>query len=79
MRCVAGAFGYFIGGMLGEIDIYLPVDGQIALLVLTGVAFRFGLADDRPAKTAVPPARELAAECNPFALFAHAGQLLPPE
>ena len=79
MLTVAGAFGYFIGGMLGEIDIYLPVDGQIALLVLTGVAFRFGLADDRPAKTAVPPARELAAECNPFALFAHAGQLLSPQ
>ena len=79
MLTVAGAFGYFIGGMLGEIDIYLPVDGQIALLVLTGVAFRFGLADDRPAKTAVPPTRELAAECNPFALFAHAGQLLSPQ
>lgn len=79
MLTVAGAFGYFIGGLLGEIDIYLPVDGQIMLLVLTGVAFRLGLVDDRSTQKKIPPIRKLATECNPFALFTRAGQLLSPQ
>lgn len=63
VNAVSASFGYFIGGMLGEVNIYYPVWLQVTVLALTGVMFFLGCRDDRQA--AAPPLR--FKDCNPFA------------
>ena len=72
MQSVVGAFGYFVGGMLGEISTAAAFIAQVALLVVSGVAFLLVCgpekASDDPAEK--PDMKQLAKECNQFAAFA---------
>ena len=72
MQSVVGAFGYFIGGMLGEISTDAAVIAQVSLLVLSGIGFMLVCG---PEKASEDPAeklemKSLIKECNPFAAFA---------
>ncbi len=67
---VGGAFGYFIGGMLGEISVKTAFIAQVALLAISGVAFMFACTPDKASVGMKLNAKELIKECNPFAAFA---------
>ncbi|MBQ2059112.1 MAG: MFS transporter [Firmicutes bacterium] len=65
---VAGAVGYFVGGMLGLISVEFTFTCQIIVLALGGIAFFFISKDDTPYKHR--PERKLSlADANPFAAF----------
>lgn len=67
---VGGAFGYFIGGMLGEISVKTAFLAQVGLLAVSGICFMFVCTDEKATSGAKLRPRELIKECNPFAAFA---------
>lgn len=67
---VGGAFGYFIGGMLGEISVKTAFLAQVGLLALSGICFMFTCTADKAMEGAKLQPKELFKECNPFAAFA---------
>ncbi len=69
IQAVASAFGYFIGGFLGEVSLNATFAAQTACLALAGVAFFFICRDDRPAGAGPIEPRRLIREANPFAAF----------
>lgn len=69
VQSVSMSFGYFVGGMIGEIDAFLSVWVQAATLAASGVAFFFIMADDTKLSLRQLNAPVLAKECNPFAAF----------
>ena len=78
IQSVFGAFGYFVGGLLGEVFTYLAIIVQVILLVISGLIFYFGCKDD-----SIFPLHELKktkgfAEINPFHSFLVAGKILTP-
>ncbi len=78
IQMVCSAFGYFVGGMLGEVFTYLAIIVQVILLALSGVIFYIGCKDD-----ALYAAKELknvksVAEFNPFHSFMLAKNFLTP-
>ncbi len=76
IQSVAGAFGYFAGGMIGEIDIFLSVWIQAALLALSGVLFFLFMCDDGVEKPNSLTGDVLKRECNPFSAFWNCGKLM---
>ncbi len=46
IQTVAGAIGYFVGGMLGEISVYLSFVIQVIQLIFTGILVYFVLDED---------------------------------
>ena len=71
MQSVVGAFGYFIGGMLGEISTAAAFVAQVGLLAVSGVLFLFVCGPDKAAENVEKPQmKQLVKECNPFAAFA---------
>ncbi len=78
IQSVFGAFGYFVGGLLGEVFTYLAIIVQVILLVISGFIFYFGCKDD-----SIFPLHELKktkgfAEINPFHSFLLARNFLTP-
>lgn len=70
LQSVFNAFGYFIGGMLGEISVACAFIAQVVCLALCGLGFyAFCVPDAAPAAERPQPGR-LLRECNPFAAFA---------
>ena len=69
IQTVAGAFGYFVGGFLGEVSLNVTFAAQTACLALAGVAFFFICRDDRPADAGKIEPKRLVREANPFAAF----------
>ena len=69
IQTVAGAFGYFVGGFLGEVSLNVTFIAQTACLALAGVAFFFICRDDRPANAGKIEPKRLVREANPFAAF----------
>lgn len=63
---VSSSFGYFVGGMIGEIDVYYSVWLQVAVLLLTGILFYIFCSDDKNQDIRTLTSRELVRECNPF-------------
>ena len=63
---VSSSFGYFIGGILGEISVFLPIWVQVATLAVCACAFSILLEDDRPDTLPVIKTGELVRACNPF-------------
>ena len=64
VNSVSASFGYFVGGMVGEIDIFYPVWLQAATLASMAVLLFLGCRDDRR-----PAARQdklRLRDCNPF-------------
>lgn len=69
IQAVASAFGYFIGGFLGEVSLNVTFIAQTACLALAGVAFFFICKNDLPENAGKIEPRRLAREANPFAAF----------
>lgn len=70
LSTVSSAFGYFVGGMIGEISAYHAVWLQVGTLAVTSVLHFIGCRDDRTEGAALPQGKQLARECNPFAAIA---------
>ena len=69
IQSLGGAFGYFIGGFLGEIDTYLPVWVQVATLSLSGILFFIIMENDARVSIKEISIKSIANEANPFAAF----------
>ncbi len=69
IQTVGGAFGYFVGGFLGEVSLNLTFAAQAGCLALGGVLFFLICQDDRPAGAGPIEPRRLIREANPFAAF----------
>ena len=76
LTAVSTAFGYFAGGMIGEIDVYLSVWIQAATLAGTSVLLFLGCRDDRLQGAEKLSGRTLARQCNPFAAIAQCRHFL---
>ena len=77
IHAVAGACGYFVGGMLGLISTECAVLCQIILLALCGGLFYFVCLDDTPMKQ--KPKKPLSLEeVNPFRAFLTVGRHMSP-
>jgi len=66
VQTVATALGYFIGGMLGEVNLYFCFAIQIASLLLCGLMF-MRLPEDATDKDL--PLGQVLKDSNPFAAF----------
>ncbi|WP_458863562.1 MFS transporter [Acidaminobacterium chupaoyuni] len=67
---VCSAFGFMIGGFLGEISIGTAFAAQSILLFLCGIAFYFVCEKDTQMDIHQITTRQLVKEANPFAAFA---------
>ena len=72
---VAGAFGYLIGGVIGEFSIRGTFLIQAVTLVLAGIFFYIVCLPDRQ-HTEVISGRELAKQANPLNAFLDCGQFM---
>ena len=74
---VAGAMGYFVGGMLGLISVEAAFVAQSITLAVAGVLFFIICMDDTPFKH--KPEKPLSIkEANPFSAFAAARKFMTP-
>lgn len=78
IQMVFSAFGYLLGGLLGEVFTYLAIIVQVLCLAAAGLIFYFGCRFD-----AVFPLSDLRkkgseGQFNPFGAFAAAGAFLTP-
>ena len=70
LTAVSSAFGYFVGGMIGEVNVYYAVWLQVITLALTSVLHFIGCRDDRLLGQEKLSGRELVRQCNPFSAIA---------
>ena len=75
LQSVAAAFGYFIGGMLGEVNIYLAMYLQIIQLGLSGILFYLFLKPDNFSnhKKSI---KVILKESNPLRAFKQCGTFM---
>ena len=73
-QSVFNAFGYFVGGMLGELGVWYAFLAQAICLLVSGIGFFFFCVPDADPAAGRPQLGTLVRECNPFAAFA-AGKL----
>lgn len=69
ITAVAGAFGFLVGGVLGELSTSYAIFAQSFLLALSGVLALVVCKDDRAGDRAPLTAKGLLKEANPFAAF----------
>lgn len=69
IKSVASAFGYMIGGFLGEISVKLAFLVQAGTLIAVAVAFFLICEKDGSANIREIPAKQLVKEANPFQAF----------
>lgn len=69
VKSVASAFGYMIGGFLGEISVRLSFLTQAAVLIVVGILFYLICEKDSTADLAAIPKKQLVREANPFQAF----------
>lgn len=74
---VAGAMGYFVGGMLGLISVGAAFAAQVVVLASAGIIFYFVCEDDTPYKHKPEHALSIR-EANPFSAFAAAKTFMTP-
>ena len=67
--------GYLVGGVLGDISVYVSIIGQILVLISTGLLFLLLMKDGENYQKQTVNLREAA---NPFASFLRAGKLITP-
>ena len=67
LTAVSTSFGYFIGGMIGEINIYYSVALQVATVCLLAVVFRIICIGDKQADIRSMSGKQMLRECNPLA------------
>lgn len=76
VNSVSASFGYFVGGMVGEIDPWYPVWLQAFTLSATAVLLFFGCRDDKQEDAPAFSAKKLLGDCNPFAALWQCRQLM---
>ena len=76
IQSVGGAFGYFVGGMLGSIDVRLALGAQVTVLFLSGIAFFFVCGNDAQAPLSELKIKQVVKEANPFAAFVASGKFM---
>lgn len=77
IQTVAGACGYFVGGMLGTISVEAAFAAQVVTLLSCGILYFITAQDDTPFK--VKPEKALSLrDANPFAAFAEAKKFMTP-
>lgn len=69
IKSVASAFGYMIGGFLGEISVKLAFLVQAGTLIIVALMFYFICEKDGTANLREIPAKKLVKEANPFQAF----------
>lgn len=69
IQAVGGAFGYFIGGMLGGIETHLPIWIQSAVLATCGVCFFFICEKDAEIPIKDMKFNAVFKKANPFTAF----------
>lgn len=70
IQSVASAFGYMIGGFLGEISIFTAFLAQAVTLIAVGVGFFFICQPDSSGSLKDVSKKQLVKEANPFQAFA---------
>lgn len=70
VEAVSTAFGYFVGGMIGEINVYYAVWLQVAMLMLASILHFVGCRDDRMLAVERLSRRQWVRQCNPFSTIA---------
>ena len=70
VTAVSSSFGYFVGGMVGELGAHYSVWLQVATLAATSVLHYIGCRDDRQLDIRQLSGKQLVRECNPFAAIA---------
>lgn len=76
IQSVAGAFGYFVGGFLGEISLNVTFAAQAVTLALCGVLFFLLCRDDKVAGLSRISPRAIARDANPFSAFIASRQFM---
>ena len=76
LQGISTAFGYFVGGMVGEANAYYAVWLQVAVLSLTSILHFIGCRDDRLQDAEKLSRRELVRQCNPFSAIAQCRQFM---
>jgi predicted MFS family arabinose efflux permease len=66
LTAVSSSFGYFVGGMVGELGAHYSVWLQVATLAVTSVLHYLGCRDDSQLDVKQLSGAQLARECNPF-------------
>ena len=69
VQSVAGAFGYLVGGLLGEINIMVPFLAQSTLLAACGVLLFITCKDDTTEDIHTLTVGDIARQANPFSAF----------
>lgn len=77
IHTVAGALGYFVGGLLGVVSVETAFAVQIAVLVLCGVLFQLCCMDDT-VFIPKPDHPMTLKEVNPFSAFLSARTFMTP-
>lgn len=78
IQMVCSAFGYFLGGMLGEVFTHLAIIVQVIMLFAAALIFRFGCLNDAKFPVSELKGRNNLAEFNPFHSFILAKAFLTP-
>ncbi len=78
IQTVGSAFGYFVGGMLGEINVSVAIIAQVVTLAGCGILFYFICEDDAASKIEEVRLQDLAREANPLVAFLDGKSILTP-
>jgi DHA1 family multidrug resistance protein-like MFS transporter len=78
IQTVAGAFGYFVGGMLGEIDVRFAIIAQVVTLSGCGALFYLTCENDATANLRVIKPGALFKEANPLTAFLAGRKIMTP-
>ena len=78
IQSVSASFGYFVGGMVGEINIYAPVWLQSATLAGCALLMYLGCRNDQQVEAPRLNARQLMRDCNPFSAIAQCRRFMTP-
>lgn len=76
VNSVSASFGYFVGGMIGEIDIFASVWVQAATLAATSAMMYLGCRNDHQPDAVIPRGGEWLRTCNPFAAILQCRQFM---
>ena len=70
IQSVGSAFGYFIGGMLGELGTGYAFAAQVVLLAASSIGYLFVCVPDATMDKSDLHFKSMVKDCNPFAAFA---------
>ena len=74
IQTVASAFGFFVGGMLGEFGAGITMIAQVVILAASGVLFYLVCKDDRPADSQRFSTISVLKQANPVSAFLEIGR-----